>query len=459
MELGFGALQLDLAGTTLARRPAAAAARLCGGASGRALDHRPRLEPGAVAGQSFPTAADLDSVVPRPAGRARAGRRPCAGRQQRGDAGGRRHRRDAGPAGGRRDRERPVRRQCQGADRQGRSAADRRRARPALAKAQDILLGYGVTGVGVDGHDRSTIGTRCAARATPGTLKVRLMVYAAGLEVARSRCRSRPPGSTATGCGWSASNSIADGALGSRGAWLKQPYADKPDTRGLQFHSDAELLRIADTAAAARFPDRDPRDRRCSQCADHRRLRAAARANMAGDRRWRIEHAQIVDPADIPRIAPAGIIASMQPTHQTSDRLMAESALGPNRLAGAYAWQTMLKTRCQAGVRHRTSRSKSPNPFPGLSAAISRQDMNGQPPGGWIPSERLTLRAGARTPSPAARLMPASPRTGSARSSRANGPTSSSSTAIRPRSTRSRSRGRRCWKRGSAGKKVWEPGA
>ena len=62
------------------------------------------------------------------------------------------------------------------------------------------------------------------------------------------------------------------------------------------------------------------------------------------DRRWRIEHFQIVDPADIPRLAPAGIIASMQPTHQTSDRLMAEARLGPNRLAGAYAWQTVLKS-------------------------------------------------------------------------------------------------------------------
>jgi predicted amidohydrolase YtcJ len=59
-----------------------------------------------------------------------------------------------------------------------------------------------------------------------------------------------------------------------------------------------------------------------------------------GDRRWRIEHFQIVDPADIPRLAAAGIVASMQPTHQTSDRLMAEARLGPNRLAGAYAWQT-----------------------------------------------------------------------------------------------------------------------
>jgi predicted amidohydrolase YtcJ len=181
----------------------------------------------------------------------------------------------------------------------------------------------------------------------------------------------------------------ADGALGSRGAWLKQPYADKPDTRGLQFHSDAELLSLAETAAAHGF-----------QIATHA-IGDAANAQVIGlyehlsrkygrDRRWRIEHFQIVDPADIPRIAPAGIIASMQPTHQTSDRLMADKRLGSNRLKGAYAWQTVLKSGAKLAFGSDFP-VESPNPFPGLSAGISRQDVNGQPPGGWIPSERLTF--------------------------------------------------------------------
>jgi hypothetical protein len=181
----------------------------------------------------------------------------------------------------------------------------------------------------------------------------------------------------------------ADGALGSRGAWLKQPYADQPDTRGLQFHSDTELLALAEQAAAAGF-----------QIATHA-IGDAANAQVIGvyeqlskkygrDRRWRIEHFQIADPADIPRLAPAGIIASMQPTHQTSDRLMAEKRLGPNRLAGAYAWQTVLKSGAKLAFGSDFP-VESPNPFPGLAAAISRQDTNGQPPGGWIPSERLTL--------------------------------------------------------------------
>jgi hypothetical protein len=257
----------------------------------------------------------------------------------------------------------------------------------ALAKAQDILLSYGVTGVG--SMSTSLTDWNAMKRAgDAGQLNVRLMVYGDELKLL-----SEVPAPTQ----WLYGDRLrmlgikfyADGALGSRGAWLKQPYADKPDTRGLQFHSDAEMLRLADTAASHGF-----------QVATHA-IGDAANAQIISvyeqlskkyghDRRWRIEHFQVVDPADIPRIAPAGIIASMQPTHQTSDRLMAEKRLGPNRLAGAYAWHTVLKSggRLAFGTDFPV---ESPNPFPGLAAAISRQDMNGQPPGGWIPSERLTF--------------------------------------------------------------------
>jgi predicted amidohydrolase YtcJ len=109
-----------------------------------------------------------------------------------------------------------------------------------------------------------------------------------------------------------------------------------------------------------------------------------------GDRRWRLEHAQIVDVADLPRFAPAGIIASMQPTHQTSDRTMAEARLGPNRLGGAYAWQTLARsgTRLAFGSDFPV---ESPNPFPGLAAAVSRQDVSGQPAGGWRAQERVSF--------------------------------------------------------------------
>ena len=257
----------------------------------------------------------------------------------------------------------------------------------ALAKAQDILLSYGVTGVG--SMSTSLADWNAMRRAgEAGRLNVRLTVYADALgllgEVPNPtewlyRDRLRMVGI----------KFYADGALGSRGAWLKQPYSDKPETRGLQFHSDAEMLQLAEMAAAHGF-----------QIATHA-IGDAANAQVIStyeqltkkygtNRRWRIEHFQIADPADIPRLAPAGIIASMQPTHQTSDRLMAEKRLGPNRLAGAYAWQTVLKSGAKLAFGTDFP-VESSNPFPGLSAAVSRQDMEGEPPGGWIPAERLTF--------------------------------------------------------------------
>ena len=257
----------------------------------------------------------------------------------------------------------------------------------ALEKAQEILLGFGVTGVGSMSTSLDDWDTFRRA-GDQGRLNVRLMVYLLGLGPL-----TRIPHPTS----WMYDDRLraigvkffADGALGSRGAWLKKPYADKPDTHGLQFHSDAEILEATNQAAKAGF-----------QIATHA-IGDAANAQVIstyeklhltypGDRRWRIEHFQIVDPVDIPRITSAGIIASMQPTHQTSDRLMAEKRLGMDRLAGAYAWQTVLKSGGKLAFGSDFP-VESPNPFPGLSAAVSRQDINGQPPGGWIPAERLTF--------------------------------------------------------------------
>ena len=257
----------------------------------------------------------------------------------------------------------------------------------AFAKAQQILLGFGVTGVGSMSTSLDDWNTfRRSGEA--GTLNVRLMVYLLGLDPLKTIPHPTPwlYGDRLRAVGV---KFFADGALGSRGAWLKQPYSDKPDTRGNQFHSDAELRSEQDTAAAEGF-----------QIATHA-IGDAANAQVIGNyewldgkyglnRRWRIEHAQIVDCADLPRLGRAHIIASMQPTHQTSDRLMAEKRVGLDRLKCAYAWQSMLKTgaRLAFGTDFPV---ESPNPFPGLAAAISRQDIEGQPAGGWFPEQRLSF--------------------------------------------------------------------
>jgi predicted amidohydrolase YtcJ len=257
----------------------------------------------------------------------------------------------------------------------------------ALQKAQDILLSVGVTGVG--SMSTSLADWQAMRRAgEAGRLNVRFMVYADELNLLKE-----VPHPTS----WLYGDRLrmvgikfyADGALGSRGAWLKRPYADKPDTVGLRFHSEEEMRSLADSAASSGF-----------QIATHA-IGDAANAEVIGtyewlnsrygkERRWRIEHAQVVDCSDLPRIGRANIIASMQPTHQTSDRLMAEKRLDPARLKCAYAWQSMLRTgaRLAFGTDFPV---ESPNPFPGLSAAISREDVEGQPPGGWYPQERVSF--------------------------------------------------------------------
>ena len=386
MDLGFGALRLNLVGTRslaeLQQRLRAYAATHPDAKWIQGFGWNQELWPG----KKFPTAADLDAIIPdRPVVLERVDGHAIVANSAAMRAAGVTATTPA-PAGGRIENGLFVD--------AARELVDKAIPTPtqaemdeAFAKAQQILLGFGVTGVGSMStrlEDWNTF--RRAGEA--GRLQVRLMTYLLGLEPLKTI-----PHPT----GWMYGDRLraqgvkffADGALGSRGAWLKQPYTDKPDTRGLQFHSDAELLAETNTAAAAGF-----------QIATHAIGDAANEQIISiyeqlhrrypGDLRWRIEHFQIVDPADIPRLAPAGIIASMQPTHQTSDRLMAEERLGPNRLKGAYAWQSVLKSGAKLAFGTDFP-VESPNPFPGLSAAISRQDINGQPPGGWIPSERLTF--------------------------------------------------------------------
>jgi predicted amidohydrolase YtcJ len=385
-DLGFSALRLDLVGTSsldeLKRRLGAYAAAHPDARWIIGFGWNQELWPE----QRFPTAADLDSVVAdRPVVLERVDGHAVVANSAALTAAGVTAE-TASPPGGRLENGLFVD--------AARALIDKAVPAPtpadldqALARAQEILLGYGVTAAG--SMSTSVADWEAFRRAgESGRLKVRLMSYLSGVESMKAVPRPTP---------WLYDDRLraagiklfADGALGSRGAWLKQPYTDKPDTRGLQFHSDAELLKLTDAAASHGF-----------QIATHA-IGDAANAQIIAvyerlskkygrDRRWRIEHFQIVDPADIPRIAPAGIIASMQPTHQTSDRLMAEKRLGPNRLKGAYAWQTVLKSAAKLAFGTDFP-VESPNPFPGLSAAISRQDVNGQPPGGWMPSERLTF--------------------------------------------------------------------
>ncbi len=179
-----------------------------------------------------------------------------------------------------------------------------------------------------------------------------------------------------------------DGALGSRGAWLKQPYSDAPGQKGLPLLTPAQLRNKMVRASMDKF---QVAVHAIGDAANAEALDAIAdlTADLPGERRWRIEHAQVIDPADIPRFQQLGVVASMQPIHQPSDRLMAEARLGPERLTGAYAWRSLEK----AGVRLAFGSDvpvESANPFPAIAAAISRTDAAGQPFGGWHPEEAVS---------------------------------------------------------------------
>ena len=189
---------------------------------------------------------------------------------------------------------------------------------------------------------------------------------------------------------------FADGALGSRGAALLQPYSDAPETTGVITTPEAEVYELAHSGLLKGF-------QLCTHAIGDRAnrmvldayARALQGAPQVRDPRLRIEHAQVLAPEDIPRFAALGVIPSMQPTHATSDMKWAEARLGPERIKGAYAWRSLSKT----GV-HLPLSSDFPgetlNPFYGIHAAITRQNPQGNPPGGWYPEQRLTLEEALR---------------------------------------------------------------
>ena len=387
-ELGLGTLQLDLSGTTsipeLQRRLAAFADSHS--APRWIIGNRWNQE--LWADKRFPTSADLDAVIAdRPVWLVRVDGHAAVGNSAA--------LREAGittaskaPAGGRIEKGLFVDKARDLVESKIPPALPAQRDQ-GLANAQALLLGYGLTAVADMGTSEADWNT-LRRMGDAGRLQVRVMSYALGLDPLISIAGGKPTQWLyADRLRMAGVNFYADGALGSRGAWLKAPYSDRPDTRGLQFMDDAKLRNLASRAAMDHF-----------QVAMHA-IGDAANAQVIGayeelaqtygtDRRWRIEHAQILDPADIGRLAKAGIIASMQPTHQTSDDNMVELRLGAGRLTGAYAWRSIA-----AAGAHLAFGSdfpvESPNPFPGIAAAVSRADPQGQPPGGWRPEERVTL--------------------------------------------------------------------
>ena len=260
----------------------------------------------------------------------------------------------------------------------------------ALSMAMNRLASYGLTAV----HDAGVSSQTIAAYkqlAEEGPLPIRVNVMLAASDplfldrLEEGYFRSDDDTLTINSV-----KIVGDGALGSRGAALIEDYSDDSDNRGLLRYNDERLeylMRVAmnggfqvNTHAIgdnANMKVLDNYERLISET-DSRNLR------------HRIEHAQILRYEDILRFAKLGVIPSMQATHATSDKNMAQDRIGEVRIQGAYAWRKLMQadTLIANGSDFPV---ESPDPFWGLHASVTRQDQSNEPPGGWLPDERMSL--------------------------------------------------------------------
>jgi len=190
---------------------------------------------------------------------------------------------------------------------------------------------------------------------------------------------------------------FADGALGSRGALFVEEYSDYPGYKGEPRRSEDELADLATELLPMGF---NLRVHTIGDGANHVAINAFERGLKATgvdgrDARFSLEHAQVFVPEDLPRLLDLGIVASMQPLHATEDMNFAEARMGPDRLKYAYIWSDLLDMGVPLATG--TDYSVSPyNPFFTLHAAVTRQDRNNNPPGGWIPEQALTREEALR---------------------------------------------------------------
>lgn len=182
---------------------------------------------------------------------------------------------------------------------------------------------------------------------------------------------------------------VLDGSLGSRSAWMMREYADRPGHRGNERFSDEELFAIVLRARENGF---QPCLHAIGDAAVHQAVRVLGdvlRARPLADHRFRIEHFQTVDPADLRQAVALGIVPAMQAIHLASDWKMARVRLRPEVLSTAYTWRDVLDA---GGII--AGGSDAPmdlvNPYYGIYASVTRRDLNGEPNGGWVPEQRMT---------------------------------------------------------------------
>ena len=260
----------------------------------------------------------------------------------------------------------------------------------ALSMAMNRLASYGLTAV----HDAGVSSQTIAAYkqlAEEGPLPIRVNVMLAASDplfldrLEEGYFRSDDDTLTINSV-----KIVGDGALGSRGAALIEDYSDDSDNRGLLRYNDERLEYLMRVAMNGGFQVNT------HAIGDHANMKVLDNyerlISETGSRnlRHRIEHAQILRYEDILRFAKLGVIPSMQATHATSDKNMAQDRIGEVRIQGAYAWRKLMQadTLIANGSDFPV---ESPDPFWGLHASVTRQDQSNEPPGGWLPDERMSL--------------------------------------------------------------------
>lgn len=273
----------------------------------------------------------------------------------------------------------------------------REEMRAALKDAVKRMHSYGLVGMHDAGASRANIDL-FEEMAQKGELNLRLYVMIGdNAEALRHYFAMGPRSALYDGQVWvRAVKLYADGAMGSRGAALLEPYSDDPNNTGLLLSAPAHIEEVAREGLKAGFQINThaigDRGNRVVLDAYDKALTAVPRA----DHRFRVEHAQILHQDDIPRFAQMGVIPSMQASHQTSDMYWIGKRLGPTRLYGAYAWQSLLNT----GVIIPNGSDfpvEEVNPLISFHASIARQDARDWPAGGWFPEQKMSREDALRS--------------------------------------------------------------
>jgi len=265
----------------------------------------------------------------------------------------------------------------------------------ALDQASLTLNALGLTGVHDPGIDRATV-ELYLEKIRAGKFPLRVYAMADGMnETLAWLCENGPIDDPSGRLVMRSVKLYGDGALGSRGAALLEDYSDDPGNRGLLFVSqqqmEANMRRVL--ACGLQIGIHAIGDAGNRQALDAYEKLIADYADNPG--RHRIEHAQFLDPADIQRFARMGIVAAMQPTHATSDMYWAVDRLGEGRIHGAYAWRSMLDSGATLAFGSDFPVEEA-SPMLGIYAAVTRQDTQGWPEGGWYPEQRVSREEAIR---------------------------------------------------------------